>query len=80
MTETANHVMNRTMELKKRNKVVCYPSLSDADFGGTNLNLVEKFFRDIKFDEAKKKECNTRDYNEKLKRCETKTKEELANA
>nr|DAT08895.1 MAG TPA: hypothetical protein [Bacteriophage sp.] len=29
--ETENHVARRTMELKRKNKLVCYPKLSEAD-------------------------------------------------
>ena len=45
--ETQNHVMTRTMELKTRNKLICSPLLlkSGADFGGTDLDIVEEFLQ-----------------------------------
>lgn len=61
--ETQNHVMTRTMELKTRNKLICSPLLlkSGADFGGTDLDIAESIFADIKFDRAMQKECDVRD-------------------
>ena len=61
--ETQNHVMTRTMELKTRNKLICSPLLlkSGADFGGTDLDIAERIFTDIKFDRAMQKECDVRD-------------------
>lgn len=59
--ETQNHVMTRTMEFKRKVNLVCYPKLSIADFGGTNLSLSERIVSDWKFDQDRKKECNVRD-------------------
>lgn len=61
--ETQNHVMTRTMELKTRNKLICSPLLlkSGADFGGTDLDIAERIFTDIKFDRDRQKECDVRD-------------------
>ena len=61
--ETQNHVMTRTMELKTRNKLICSPLLlkSGADFGGTDLDIAERIFADIKFDRDRQKECDVRD-------------------
>ena len=61
--ETAQHVMTRTMELKRRNKLIVSPLLlkSGADFGGTDLNIVSRIFTDLKFDNNKKRECIIRD-------------------
>ena len=48
------------MELKTRNKLICSPLLlkSGADFGGTDLDIAERIFTDIKFDRAMQKECD----------------------
>lgn len=64
--ETQNHVMTRTMELKTRNKLICSPLLlkSGADFGGTDLDIAERIFADIKFDNDRKRECIIRDNKE----------------
>ena len=80
--ETERHVMRRTMELKRKNKLVCYPKLFEADFGGCDLNIANRIAADFKFDETKKKECITRDYNKKLRVCEERQnlKEETVNA
>ena len=61
--ETMNHVMTRTMELKRRNKRICSPLLlkSGSDFGGTDLNIASRIFTDLKFDNNRKRECITRD-------------------
>jgi hypothetical protein len=59
--ETERHIMSRTMELKKKVNLICYPKLSPADFGGTNLSLSERIVSDWKFDQDRKKECNARD-------------------
>lgn len=61
--ETMNHVMTRTMELKRRNKIICSPLLlkSGSDFGGTDLNIASRIFTDLKFDNNRKRECITRD-------------------
>lgn len=59
--ETERHIMSRTMELKKKVNLVCYPKLSIADFGGTNLSLADRLVSDLKFDQDRKKECNVRD-------------------
>lgn len=61
--ETAQHVMTRTMELKRRNKLIVSPLLlkSGADFGGTDLNIVSRIFTDLKFDNNRKRECIIRD-------------------
>lgn len=61
--ETQNHVMTRTMELRKKVNLVCYPKLSEADFGETNLNLAERLISDWKFDQNRKRDCNIRDLN-----------------
>ena len=34
---------------------------SGADFGGTDLDIAERIFADIKFDRAMQKECDVRD-------------------
>lgn len=52
--ETENHVARRTMELKRKNKLICYPKLSEADFGGCDLNIASRIAADFKFDETKK--------------------------
>lgn len=80
--ETENHVARRTMELKRKNKLVCYPKLSEADFGGCDLNIASRIAADFKFDETKKRKCTTRDYNKKLKACEERQnlKEEAVHA
>ena len=80
--ETERHVMRRTMELKRKNKLVCYPKLFEADFGDCDLNIANRIAADLKFDETKKKECTTRDYNKKLRACEERQnlKEETVNA
>ena len=81
--ETERHVMTRTMELKRKNKLVCYPKLSEADFGGCDLiNIASRIAADFRFDETKKIECITRDYNKKLKACEERQnlKEEAVHA
>lgn len=52
--ETERHVMTRTMELKRKNKLVCYPKLSEADFGGCDLNIASRIAADFKFDETKR--------------------------
>ena len=64
--ETANHVMTRTMELKRCNKIICSPLLfkSGADFGGTDLNIANRIFTDLKFDNDRKRECIIRDNKE----------------
>lgn len=64
--ETAQHVMTRTMELKRRNKIIVSPLLlkSGADFGGTDLNIASRIFTDLKFDNDKMKECIIRDKKE----------------
>lgn len=61
--ETMNHIMTRTMELKRRNKIICSPLLlkSGSDFGGTDLNIASRIFTDLKFDNNRKRECITRD-------------------
>lgn len=58
-----NHIMTRTMELKRRNKIICSPLLlkSGSDFGGTDLNIASRIFTDLKFDNNRKRECITRD-------------------
>jgi hypothetical protein len=61
--ETQNHVMTRTMELRRRVNLVCYPKLCEADFGETNLNLAERLASDWKFDQDRKIDCNIRDLN-----------------
>lgn len=61
--ETQNHVMTRTMELRKKVNLVCYPKLFEADFGETNLNLAERLISDWKFDQNRKRDCNIRDLN-----------------
>lgn len=61
--ETQNHVMTRTMELRKKVNLVCYPKLCEADFGETNLNLAERLISDWKFDQNRKRDCNIRDLN-----------------
>lgn len=52
--ETERHVMTRTMELRRKNKLVCYPKLSEADFGGCDLNIANRIAADLKFDETKR--------------------------
>lgn len=64
--ETERHVMTRTMELKKQNKLVCYPKLSQADFYGS-ANHISSIFLDLKFDQERIKECNCRDLKEENK-------------
>ena len=61
--ETQNHVMTRTMELRRRVDLVCYPKLCETDFGETNLNLAERLTSDCKFDQDRKRDCNIRDLN-----------------
>lgn len=61
--KTRDYVMNRTMELKKKNKLVCYPKLSESDFSGYALN-VGRIFSDLKFDIVRKSECDNRDKKE----------------
>ena len=64
--ETVQHVMTRTMELKRRNKIIVSPLLfkSGADFGGTDLNIASRIFTDLKFDNDRMKECIIRDKKE----------------
>ena len=64
--ETENHVMTRTMELKRRNRIICPPLLfkSGSDFGGTDLNIASRIFTDLKFDNDRKRECIIRDNKE----------------
>lgn len=64
--ETQNHVMTRTMEFKRKVNLVCYPKLSIADFGGTNLSLADRLVSDWKFDRAMQKECDVRDNKENM--------------
>lgn len=64
--ETQNHVMTRTMEFKRKVNLVCYPKLSIADFGGTNLSLADRLVSDLKFDRAMQKECDVRDNKENM--------------
>ena len=64
--ETQNHVMTRTMEFKRKVNLVCYPKLSIADFGGTNLSLADRLASDWKFDQDRKRECITRDNKENM--------------
>lgn len=64
--ETERHIMSRTMELKKKVNLVCYPKLSIADFGGTNLSLADRLVSDLKFDRAMQKECDVRDNKENM--------------
>lgn len=64
--ETQNHVMTRTMEFKRKVNLVCYPKLSIADFGGTNLSLTDRLVSDLKFDRARQKECDVRDNKENM--------------
>ena len=80
--ETERHVMTRTLELKRKNKLVCYPKLSEADFGGCDLNIANRIAADFKKKKKKKRECTTRDYNKKLRACEERQnlKEEIVNA
>lgn len=59
--ETQNHVMTRTMEFKRKVNLICYPKLSIADFGGTNLSLADRLVSDLKFDRDMQKECDVRD-------------------
>ena len=59
--ETQNHVMTRTMEFKRKVNLICYPKLSIADFGGTNLSLADRLVSDLKFDHYMQKECDVRD-------------------
>ena len=59
--ETQNHVLTRTIELKRNANLVCYPKLCEADFGGTNLSLSDRLIHDWKFDQDRKKECDVRD-------------------
>ena len=61
--ETQNHVMTRTMELRRKVNLVCYPKLCEADFGGTNLSLAERLASEWKFDQDRKRDCNVRDLN-----------------
>lgn len=65
MTNETNkkYAMNRTMELKKRNKLICYPKLSSIDFYVVNLPISSKIADDLKYDSNRKKECNFRDNN-----------------
>ena len=64
--ETVQHVMTRTMELKRRNKIIVSPLLlkSGADFGGTDLNIASRIFTDLNFDNDRMKECIIRDKKE----------------
>lgn len=80
--ETENHVARRTMELKRKNKLICYPKLVESDFGGCGVNIASRIVADLKFDETKKRECVIRDYNNKLRACEERQnlKEEAVNA
>lgn len=64
--ETQNHVMTRTMEFKRKVNLVCYPKLSIADFGGTNLSLADRLVSDLKFDRDMQKECDVRDNKENM--------------
>lgn len=64
--ETQNHVMTRTMEFKRKVNLVCYPKLSIADFGGTNLSLADRLVSDLKFDRNMQKECDVRDNKENM--------------
>lgn len=64
--KTERHIMSRTMELKKKVNLVCYPKLSIADFGGTNLSLADRLVSDLKFDRAMQKECDVRDNKENM--------------
>lgn len=52
--ETERHVMTRTMELKRKNKLVCYPKLVESDFGGCGVNIASRIAADFKFDETKR--------------------------
>lgn len=52
--ETERHVMTRTMELKRKNKLVCYPKLVESDFGGCGVNIASRIATDFKFDETKR--------------------------
>lgn len=52
--ETENHVARRTMELKRKNKLVCYPKLVESDFGGCGVNIASRIATDFKFDETKR--------------------------
>lgn len=74
--ETENHVARRTMELKRKNKLVCYPKLVESDFGSCGVNIASRIAADLKFDET------TRDYNKKFKACEERQnlKEEAVHA
>lgn len=73
--ETENHVITRTMELKGRNKIICYPKLCEADFDGCNVGVANRIISDLKFDADKIRECDTRDYKKKLKDSEERQKE-----
>lgn len=46
-----------------KRKLICSPLLlkSGADFGGTDLDITERIFTDVKFDRAMQKECDVRD-------------------
>ena len=64
--ETQNYVMTRTMELKRKVNLVCYPKLRMEDFGETNLGLADRLASDWKFDQDRKRECITRDNKENM--------------
>lgn len=64
--ETQNHVLTRTIELKRKANLVCYPKLCEADFGGTNLSLADRLVSDWKFDSDMQKECDVRDNKENM--------------
>lgn len=73
--ETERHVETRTMELKAKNRAICYPSLFESDFGGCGLNIASRVAADWKFDETRKREADFRDYKKKLENCEKRQKE-----
>lgn len=80
--ETERHVMTRTMELKRKNKLVCYPKLVESDFGGCGVNIASRIAADFKFDETKKRECTTLELEIITKSCEERQnlKEEAVHA